>query len=322
MQDGAENTSSETGQSSGVTALRVGTAVVIGAVAANVIAFRYSKWAVGKELYRAWERRQRQQSPSDRRFADFTTDNRWSSDEGGTFTSSSSPLKDLISRAFGGKEKMFESLTRERQEANYRADQNSQQRTKEAHKTWEARWSNLGSSSSATGGRSTYNFKVGSRGLEDLFRDVGEFQSHGRTRSSRDVDDIFEELLRAARNVHESSGRSRVNETFEFWHEVHPGFSGQREQWSQSWTGDQSAYENAHGTWHQHNVGHAGRSGQRSRALATLGLDAQATDADIKAAFRREVLKWHPDRYKGPEPSTAARRFREVTAAYDVLKKS
>ncbi|KAJ3126341.1 Uridine-cytidine kinase-like 1 [Nowakowskiella sp. JEL0407] len=49
-----------------------------------------------------------------------------------------------------------------------------------------------------------------------------------------------------------------------------------------------------------------------------LGLDRSASEADIKKAYRREALKWHPD--KNPENREEAEiRFKTISEAYEVL---
>ena len=47
-----------------------------------------------------------------------------------------------------------------------------------------------------------------------------------------------------------------------------------------------------------------------------LGVPRDATQEDLKKAFRKQALKFHPDRNK---ESDAAERFKEVNEAYQVL---
>ena len=56
------------------------------------------------------------------------------------------------------------------------------------------------------------------------------------------------------------------------------------------------------------------------RALDALELDSDADFTAIKAAHRRLVKETHPDANPGDEE--AAKRFKQVQAAYDVLKKA
>uniref|UniRef100_A0A8C3BL54 DnaJ heat shock protein family (Hsp40) member B1 n=1 Tax=Cairina moschata TaxID=8855 RepID=A0A8C3BL54_CAIMO len=49
----------------------------------------------------------------------------------------------------------------------------------------------------------------------------------------------------------------------------------------------------------------------------TLGLARGASDEEVKRAYRRQALRFHPDKNKEPG---AEERFKEVAEAYDVLK--
>jgi molecular chaperone DnaJ len=50
----------------------------------------------------------------------------------------------------------------------------------------------------------------------------------------------------------------------------------------------------------------------------TLGVARDASDDDIKTAYRKLALKYHPDRNGGS--SDSEERFKEITEAYDVLR--
>src|ERR1044072_9357290 len=49
-----------------------------------------------------------------------------------------------------------------------------------------------------------------------------------------------------------------------------------------------------------------------------LGVQRAASDADLKAAFRKAAMQHHPDR--NPGDKTSEHRFKEINEAYDVRK--
>lgn len=51
-----------------------------------------------------------------------------------------------------------------------------------------------------------------------------------------------------------------------------------------------------------------------------LGVAREASDEEIKQAYRKLATKWHPDKNQGS--SEAEERFKEITEAYDVLRDS
>ena len=59
------------------------------------------------------------------------------------------------------------------------------------------------------------------------------------------------------------------------------------------------------------------RAGLDKDYYATLGVPREVTEEEIRRAYRRQALEWHPDRRPG-DPR-AAERFREISEAYAVL---
>lgn len=48
-----------------------------------------------------------------------------------------------------------------------------------------------------------------------------------------------------------------------------------------------------------------------------LGVDKKASETEIKAAYRKLALKWHPDKHKGDQE--AEKKFKEINQAYEIL---
>src|SRR3990167_2212444 len=49
-----------------------------------------------------------------------------------------------------------------------------------------------------------------------------------------------------------------------------------------------------------------------------LGVSKGASADEIKKAYRKQALEWHPDRHKD-EKEAAEKRFKEINEAYQVL---
>src|SRR5712691_9524393 len=49
-----------------------------------------------------------------------------------------------------------------------------------------------------------------------------------------------------------------------------------------------------------------------------LEVERTASDGELKSAYRKLAMKWHPDR--NPGDATSEHRFKEISEAYDVLK--
>jgi len=54
----------------------------------------------------------------------------------------------------------------------------------------------------------------------------------------------------------------------------------------------------------------------KNKYYSTLGLNTNATEDDIKKAYKKLAFKFHPDRNKEPEAET---KFKEISEAYQVL---
>ena len=51
-----------------------------------------------------------------------------------------------------------------------------------------------------------------------------------------------------------------------------------------------------------------------------LGISKSASGADIKSAYRKQALAWHPDKHAGDKKKEAEEKFKEINRAYEVLR--
>lgn len=282
---------------SGPSLMQVGTAIVIGAMAANVIGFRYSRWAVGKDVHRAWENQQR-------RYASQSMNQQ----------ASRRVREAQTRRAEAEARKMREEGERLRRKARFdqrvKADQEKRDETNRSYSKWERVFGGGGFrveidqrilEEMLKGGRGGIGGKFAEDVLKEFLRASRGGTAGGTARRGR-VEGEFEEIFKMFEEMGRGTrGRGAEDfDAFRFWERV------QGEQWR--------------------GAGGAGfggfGGGDSNRYYSTLGLKQGASDKEIKEAYRREAMKWHPDRYRGGDPEMAAKKFREVTEAYNVLSRS
>lgn len=314
----------------------LGTLFVVGAISANVFTFQRSRWAVGKEIHRAWQRRQSYNAQQEARAAaskaarNSRTSNvgNGASTGGGGFAHAA---REAAARA-------AQTAARAAAEQAFRAaskaakDPTRKSRIRGHWQTYSQSWSNDGTvwrtTKGSDGGNNSGQQAFDAEDLEELLRQLRGERPRGNRKGEkrRDVDDLFEEMMRGfggggraqrrSGNSHRNSGPTNLDGLFEEMFRVaqqaseaeqRGGFSGGQNFWEQSQYGPGVHTRGGFGT---------------GRHYSTLGLENGADKNKVKAAYRKLVMKYHPDRYSGNDKEYAANKFREITQAYEALTKN
>ena len=90
------------------------------------------------------------------------------------------------------------------------------------------------------------------------------------------------------------------------------GGYGGRQAYTKDWTGGRSSSSSGSGFG-------GGASGLSTDFYAVLGVSAAASAQEIKSAYRRKAMKWHPDRNRDNQEEST-RVMKGIVVAYTVLK--
>ena len=73
------------------------------------------------------------------------------------------------------------------------------------------------------------------------------------------------------------------------------------------------------------NTGNSGSTSYSKDPYRVLGIDSSATDDEVRRAYRKMAMKYHPDRVAGMSEElqrNAAEQMKEINHAYDIIKQS
>lgn len=270
--------------------MMAGTLVVIGAIATNVLGFRRSRWAVGKDVHRAWRnyehaaRKREAASEAAVHVAEHAA--RRMREEHRAFARAEADAFEEFQHA-------KEHAERQRQhdiDKKQVEDQAARASTHERHEGWERTFS------------SSFGVDVDPRILQQMFEKGGASQGRNPFGMS---EDMLDELLKQAKLEAEKGRSANANarddfHAFQFWERM----ANSKDSDSNMGSRDGGGIFSGMGL---------------SRHYSALGLQNGASDSEVKSAYRRQVMKWHPDRYRGDNKEEADRKFREVTDAYNAI---
>lgn len=295
-------------QSGGSSFMALGTLVVIGAMAANVFGFRYSRFAVGKDVHRAWQNyEQASQRRSASSAASAARNNGrpfWRHEYDQAFESNGQ--EEAARSSARAQENARAARQRATREAYVNADRQARDRAKASHQQWERVFRDR----DGTYYQQNFQMDFDPRLFEQLFGRNSPFGSIGKRdqNSGRNPfgipEEVLQEMLRTAqREAASRRGRNSADDfdAFRFWQQMNDNSSGQ-----------------FGGTGSGRSGFPFGKAGL-SRYYSVLGVKEGASEDEIKKAYRKEVMKWHPDRYRGDNKEEAEKKFREVTEAYNAL---
>lgn len=305
----------------------LGTLFVVGAISANVFTFQRSRWAVGKEIHRAWQRRQAYNAEQEARASASKAasnsrtggvgNGNGSSAGGGGFAHAAreAAARAAQAAARAAAEQAFKAASKAAEDATKRS------RNRGHWQTYSRSWSNDG-----TGWRETKGGDGGGQqafdaaDLDELLRQMrGERPRGGRKNGGhRDVDGLFEEMMRGFGGGGTQRRRGgNINMDAMFEEMLRAARQASEAQNSGGLGGGNF--------WEQSDYGpgvHTRGSFGNERHYNTLGLENGADRNKVKAAYRKLVMKYHPDRYSGNDKESASNKFREITQAYEALTKN
>jgi DnaJ-domain-containing protein 1 len=275
----------------------------------KVFAARWSRFAVGKELYRAWQTRQAYQEAAAGASAAAARAKQSTSNSARGGTQRSTNHASAWSSSFG----MFDEFRRQAEQAEQAARQKRDRTDRESTRASYAAWEK-------SAGGTKFGYQTDQETMEEFLRSMqGGPGPHRRVFTgqqsvdARFVQDMVRAMLAQQAQASSAAGgrsSSAFESTFDWDDFFDPkvpgssrqqtGNSRQRQGQSNRWPG---AYSNS--------------DGPRSAALAILGLTPGASEAEIKAAYRTSMKRYHPDIAGNSE--SAAKKYREAASAYHTL---